>query len=109
MRALVVAPLSVASPSWNKLLRASVLHDGIGYVRVRKQHPSPDSDAAGELAIFPVDFTANTTRSRSTPAAPSCGHDAFFRGRDPAGSPHDQEERARIHAELAALGLALRR
>jgi hypothetical protein len=92
-----------------ELFRASVLHDGFGYVRVRKQHPSPDADTAGELAIFAVDFTANTTRSRSTPVAPSCDHDALFRGRDPAGSPQDQEERSRIHAELAALGLALRR
>jgi hypothetical protein len=108
-RALVVAPLSVASPSWNKLLRASVLRDGVGYVRVRKQHSSPDADVAGELAIFAVDLTANTTRLRSTPVAPPCGHDASFRGRDPAGSPHDQEERSRIHAELAALGLSLRR
>ena len=108
-RALVVVPLSVASPSWNKLLRASVLHDGVGYVRVRRQPSSPDSDVAGELAVFAVDFAANSSRTRSDPVAPSCGHDASFRGRDPAGSPHDQEERARIHAELAALGLALRR
>ena len=108
-RAIVIAPLSVASPSWNKLLRASVLLDGVGYVRVRKQQTSPDADVSGELAIFPVDFSAHTTRSRTTPVAPSCGLDDSFRGRDPAGSPHDQSERSRIHAELAALGLALRR
>jgi hypothetical protein len=66
-RALVVASLSVASPSWNKLLRASVLRNDEGYVRVRRQHPFPDADVAGDFA---VDFTANGTRARSAPAAP---------------------------------------
>ena len=108
VRAIVIAPLSVASPSWNKLLRASVLRDGEGYIRVRRQHAFPDADVAGELAIFAVDFAAHSTRTRTSPASPSCGHDARFRGRDPCGSPHDTAERARIHAELAAVGLALR-
>ena len=107
-RAIVIAPLSVASPSWNKLLRASVLHDGVGYLRVRRQHAFPDADVAGELAIFAVDFAAHSSRTRASPVSPSCGHDTRFRGRDPRGSPHDTAERARIHAELAAVGLALR-
>jgi hypothetical protein len=96
-------------PSSNKLLRASVIRNGEVYIRVRRQYPIPDADVAGELrvAIFAVDLSANGSRARSAPAAPSCGRDASFRGRDPAGSPQDQEERARIHAELAALGLAL--
>ena len=108
-RAIVVAPLSVASPSWNKLLRASVIRNGEGFLRVRRQHSFPEADVAGDIAIFAVDFAAHSFRSRASPPVPSCGRDGLFRGRDPAGSPHDQAERARIHAELAALGLALRR
>jgi hypothetical protein len=111
-RSIVIAPLSVASPSWNKLLRASVLHNGEGYLRVRRQHAFPDADVAGELAIFAVDFAAHSSRTRASPVSPSCGHDTRFRGRDPRGidadPPHDTAERARIHAELAAVGLALR-
>jgi hypothetical protein len=107
-RAIVIAPLSVASPSCNKLLRASVLRDGESYIRVWRQHPFPDADVAGELAIFAVDFAAHSSRPRASPPSPSCGHVASFRGRDPLGSPHDRAERARIHAELAAVGLALR-
>ena len=108
VRAIVVAPLAVASPSWNKLLRASVIRNGEGYLRVRRQHPFPDADVAGELAIFAVDFAALSSRTRAVPASPPCGSAACFRGRDPLGSPHDRAERARIHAELAAVGLALR-
>ena len=108
-RAIVVAPLSVASPSWNKLLRASVIRNGEGYIRVRRQHPFPDADVAGELALFAVDFAATSSRTRLSPPMPPCGREACFRGRDPLGSPYDQAERARIHAELAAVGLALRR
>jgi hypothetical protein len=69
--ACAIAPLSAASPSWNKLLRASVIRNGKGYLRVRRQHPFPDADVAGELAIFAADFAANGTRSRTLPTSPS--------------------------------------
>ena len=108
VRAVVITPLAVSAPYWTKLLRASVIPGPEGYERLRKlQNAPPDSDAAGELALFAVDFAAGQTRLR-TPSAPPCGREAEFRGRCPSGSPADQAERARIHAHLDAVGLALR-
>ncbi len=43
----------------------------------------------------------------ASPCLPPCGREGFFRGRCLAVSPADQAERARIHAELQAVGLAL--
>ena len=107
-RAVVVTPLSVAAPFWNKLLRASVVPNAEGYLRIRRQPAQLDSDVAGELAIFAVDFAPYSTRTRAPPCSPPCGREGAFRGRCLAGSPADQAERARIHAELQAVGLALR-
>ncbi len=56
---MVVTPLAVSAPYWPKPLRASVINNEDGYLRVlRQQAAPPDSDAAGELAIFAVDFSA---------------------------------------------------
>jgi hypothetical protein len=66
------------------------------------------TDLPGQLALFAVDFANNTCRSRAgSPAAP-CGSEGAFRGRSLAGSPSDMADRLRIHADLAAVGLALR-
>ena len=109
VRAIVVTPLAVSAPYWTKLLWASVVSNEDDYVRVRRQpYAPPDSDAAGELAIFAVDFTLWSSRRRTSSPAPSCGLEALFRGRDPLGSPVDQDERRRIRARLVQLGLALR-
>ncbi len=106
--AVVVTPLAVSAPYWTKLLRASVISKADGYLRVRRQQAaSQDSDAAGELAIFAVDFSPWSNRSRASPNPP-CGREGQFRGRDPRGSPLDHEDRLRIRAQLAQLGLALR-
>ena len=107
-RAIVVTPLSVAAPFWTKLLRASVVANEDGYIRVRRQSAPLDSDVEGELAIFAVDFAPQSTRRRLDPCAPPCGAATSFRGRSPLGSADDQAERARIHAEILALGTALR-
>ena len=108
-RAIIVTPLAVSAPYWSKLLRASVVDNRKAYIRLRYQQDCPPgSDAAGELAIFAVDFSADSSRTRATQPAPPCGGEADFRGRPAAGSPHDQAERRRIHDELAAANLALR-
>jgi hypothetical protein len=108
VRAVVVTPLAVSAPYWTKLLRASVVGNTDGYIRVRRQQAaSSDSDAAGELAVFALDFSPWSARSRTVPDAP-CGHEGRFRGRDPRGSPLDIADRARIQADLVALGLAFR-
>ncbi len=107
VRAVVVTPLAVSAPYWTKLLRASVVNNTDGYLRVRRQQASSsDSDAAGELAIFAIDFSPWSTRSRAPPDAP-CGPEGRFLGLDPRGSPLDHADRARIRAQLVQLGLAL--
>jgi hypothetical protein len=106
-RAIVVTPLSVSAPFCNKLLRASVVPNGAGYVRFRRQTVDVDSDVRGELALFAVDFTRYSTRACLAQCLPSCGHEHAFRGRPPAGSPADTAERARIHEELDRVGLRL--
>ncbi len=86
-RAILITPLSVAAPFWNKLLRASVVPNPNGYIRVRKQQPGLGSDVNGELAIFAVDFSPHCIRHRLQPPAPPCCGECAFRGRPPAGSP----------------------
>ena len=107
-RALVVTPLAVSAPYWNKLLRASVVRNQEGYLRVRRQPFSAGADVEGELAIFAVDFAPHTIRQRNLNPSPPCGREGEFRGRPLSGSPLDQAERARIHAELSAVALDLR-
>ena len=59
-RAVVVTPLAVSAPWWNKLLRASIVPNAEGYLRVRKQQSQLGSDIDGELAIFSVDVIPAT-------------------------------------------------
>ncbi len=106
----MLTPLAVTAPYWNKLLRASVVPDPKGYCRVRSAFALKDSDLPGQLALFAVDFASDTSdccRRTSSPAAP-CGLEGASRGRCLAGSPSDTADRQRIHADLAAVGLALR-
>jgi hypothetical protein len=108
-RAILVTPVAVSAPYWPKLLRASVVPNADGFLRVRRQQAAPpDSDTPGELAIFAVDFSPWSNRRR--PAVPilPCGMEARFRGRDPCGSPTDQADRQRIRAQMVQLGLVLR-
>jgi len=72
-----------------------------GYTAIRKQqHADPTSDAAGNLAIFPVDFWGGKSRLRGDSCVPRYGSEATFRGRPLAGSVEDQADRARILSEL---------
>ena len=109
VRALVIVPLAITAPYWAKLLRSSVVANGAGYVRCRKmQSATPGSAASTELALFAVDFAPVQLRNRLHTTTPDCGKAAAFRGRPLAGSIHDQEERARIHAALQELRTDLR-
>ncbi len=108
-RAIVVTPLAVAAPYWNKLLHASVVQNDAGYLRIRRQQASTGSDVAGELAIFAVDFAPYPSRSPTTAYPPGCGMETRFCGRCLLGSPSDQAERARILVEILSVGQALRR
>ena len=100
-RAVVVVPLAVSAPYWARLLRASVSTDPKGYTAIRKQQQAdPTSDAAGNLAVFPVDFWGEKSRLRGDSCVLRCGLEASFRGRPSAGSIEDQADRARILSEL---------
>jgi hypothetical protein len=100
-RAILVTPLAVSAPYWSKLLRASVVTNADGFLRVlRQQSAPPDSDVPGELAIFAVDFSPWSYRRRPDAPLLPCGMEACFRGRDPCCSPTDQADRQRIRAEM---------
>ena len=109
VRAILVTPLAVSAPYWPNLLRASVVPNADGYLRIRRQAAAPpDSDAAGELAIFAVDFSPWSTRRLVDESSPPCGMETLFRGRDPRGSATDLADRQRILEQMVHLGLALR-
>ncbi len=46
-RAIMVTPLSVSVPYWNKLLQASVFPNETGYYRIRRQAVDVDSNVRG--------------------------------------------------------------
>ena len=104
-RAVVVTPLAVSAPWWNKLLRASVVRNDEGFLRIRKQQSQLGSDVEGELAIFAVDFAPFSSRVRSTPPSSPCGCAAAFRGRPLGGSTADQAELFGCTDLLAELGI----
>jgi len=108
-RAIVVTPLSVAASYWNKLLRASVVQNDAGYLRIRRQQTPTDSDVAGELAIFAVDFALYASRSPTNAYPSGCGMEARFRGRCLLGSPSDQAKHAWILTVILSVGKSLRR
>ncbi len=105
VRALLVVPLAVTAPHWTKLLRASVLSNDAGYVRLRpRQGAARGSDASISLAVFALDFGSRQLRLRPSDLAAPCVRAADFRGRPLL----DQEERARIHNTLLELHSSLR-
>ena len=53
-------PWLCPAPWWKKLLRASIVPNAEGYLRVRKQQSQLGSDIDGELAIFSVDVIPAT-------------------------------------------------
>jgi hypothetical protein len=109
VRAIVVVPLAVSAPYWNKLLRFSITPNADGFLRSRRHQSAPPNSAASlDLAIFAVDFSSAQLRVRSHHTTSPCGSESTFRGRHPAGSPHDQLERARIHDAIRDLCTTLR-
>ncbi len=83
----MVTPLAVSALYRTKLLRASVAHNTDGYLRVRRQCAAfSDLVAAGELAIFAVDFSSWSARSRAPPDT-LCGHEERLGAEILAGLP----------------------
>ena len=109
VRALLVVPLAVTAPYWNKLLQASVLSNAAGYVRLKpRQGAAGGSDASISLAVFAVDFGSRQSRLRPSDLASPCARAAEFRGRPLLGGLADQAERSRIHSTLLELRSSLR-
>ena len=78
VRAILVTPLAVSAPYWSKLLRASVVPNADVYIRIRRQAAAPpDSDAAGELTLFAVDFSPWCTRRPVDMSSPPCGMESI--------------------------------
>jgi hypothetical protein len=103
VRAIVLTPLAVTAPYWHKLLRASVVPEPKGYHRVRRSFALKDSDL--RLRRRP--------RKRHLPPPHQLARRPLRPGRSLpgrclAGSPSDTADRLRIHADIAAAGLALR-
>ena len=108
-RALVVTPLSVSAPYWNKLLRASVIPGEHGFLRFsRQQQALADSDRSGDLALFAVDFAPSAGRRCADPAVSPCEAFGAHRGRPLLGSALDQADRALIQQRLSDLRVSLR-
>jgi hypothetical protein len=109
VRAILVTPLAVSAPYWAKLRRASVVPNEEGYIRNLRQAAAPaDSDSAGELAVFAVNFSPWSSRHSAAVSHPPCGMESSFLRRDLHCSPLDQEDRRRICAQMVQLGLAWR-
>jgi hypothetical protein len=99
---ILVVNLSITSPVWHKLLKASVLPGPDGYIRIRKARlmlqPNPGTHAA-ELALFPCDFG----RLRGNPngwSDPGCAGAFRPRTRPPCGSTADAAERQALRAAI---------
>ncbi len=106
---VVVTPMAVSAPYWSKLFRASAVDNEDGYVCIKRQSsPAGESDVAGKLTVFAVDFSQWSTRRLDPAPAPPCCLEGLFHGSDPLGSSADQEDRALIRASLVQLSLALR-
>jgi hypothetical protein len=99
---ILVVNLSITSPVWHKLLKASVLPGPDGYIRIRKARlmlqPNPGTHAA-ELALFPCDFG----RLRGNPngwSDPGCAGAFRPRTRPSCGSTADAAERQALRAAI---------
>lgn len=107
-RCVLVVPVSILAPHWNKLLAASVLSQSSGfpggYARVRRPGPLL-RHAAGytpeELAIFACDFGRITPRA-GLPAASDCTGSFRRRPRPICGTDEDRADRVRLRDALLA-------
>ena len=103
---VLVVPLAVLAPHWNKLLAASLLSAAsgfpAGFARVRRPGPlllHADGFDPTELAVFACDFGRIAPRAGLPPTSTCPG--AFTRRLRPVcGSARDQAERARLRDAL---------
>ena len=104
-RIVLVVPLAVTAPHWQKLLRASVVANADRYLRVRNVPMSVShstADDPSELAVFVCDFKGLSGDADSDVIG-ACAGAYARRGRVPCGSREDEEDRRRLRAELLRL------
>ena len=104
-RMVLVVPLAVTAPHWQKLLRASVVNNAERYLRVRDVRASVrhvSADDPSELAVFVCDFRVRAPDTDRTLGAGCVG--AFARRvRLPCGGAEDEVDRRRLRDELLRL------
>jgi hypothetical protein len=105
---ILVVPLAVLAPHWNKLLAASLLSGAngfpAGYARVRRPSSllrDADGFAPAELAIFACDFGRVAPRDGLPPLS-ACPGALANRPRPVCGSERDRTERVRLRDALLA-------
>jgi len=102
---VLVVPLAVTAPHWQKLLRASVVANSDRYLRVRNVSMSVSHSTADdprELAVFMCDFRGMRDEADSVVVGDCAG--AYARRRRAlCGSREDEEDRRRLRAELLRL------
>lgn len=100
---ILVVPLAVTSPHWQKLLRASVLDNSERYLRVRDvsvniSHGSADDPS--ELAVFVCDFGASGVERADYGVVSGCPGAVARRIRRPCGGGEDEADRRRLRDVL---------
>jgi hypothetical protein len=105
---VLLVPVAILSPHWNKLLAASVLPRGApyvdGFLRVRdpSSHLSwPDALPPAELAIFACDFGLLEPR-QGLPPLSLCPGAFARRPRHLCGSPADARDRHYLREAMLA-------
>lgn len=101
-RMVLVVPLAVTAPHWQRLLRASVVDTRERFLRVRNaraQLVHATADDPQELAVFFCDF-GDKRRESDLGASGGCVGAVARRVRRPCGSKEDEGDRRRLRAEL---------
>jgi hypothetical protein len=102
---ILVVPLAVTSPQWQKLLRASVVNNADRYLRVRDVQASVrhgSADDPSELAVFLCDFGRNGGFADRMFVA-GCPGAVERRARVPCGGVEDEADRRRLRDALLRL------
>jgi hypothetical protein len=98
-------PLAAIAPYWNRLLLSLSLLVMRASIRSSHQQSAPPIFAPGgrKHSIYTVDVATSPQHVRKQQTALLFSRKSLLSGTSPAGSPHDQNERARIHSVLQDL------
>jgi hypothetical protein len=108
-RPIVVIPLAVIAPYWNKMLLSLSLLVKRASIRSSRQQSAPPTSAPGlkhDSDIFTVDVTTSVQNVHKKQITLLFCRKSLLRDTSRAGSPHDQNERVRIHSALQDLRMS---